>query len=93
MADALHAVLADGDAATAARALDTAAGDSLDIARRQEALGDVSATTVLQAETVARQARLALIQARATQLTDVAALYLALGGADPGAPEGRGTSR
>lgn len=79
-ADALHALLADARTRAAADAQDEAARGSLNIARRQLALGDVSAVAVLQAEMAERQARLTVIQAHAAQLADVAALYLALGG-------------
>jgi NodT family efflux transporter outer membrane factor (OMF) lipoprotein len=87
-ADVLHALWLDADAFTAAQASQDASARSLDIARKQLGLGDVSQLTVLSAEQADAQARLALVQARANRYADVAALFQALGGGwwdrDPG---------
>lgn len=79
-ADVLHALWTDADALKAADAAQAASRHSLDIARRQLGLGDVSRLTVLSAEQADRQAALAVIQARANRYDDVAALFQALGG-------------
>lgn len=88
-ADVLHALQTDADALRAMEAAETAAGKSLDIARRQLSLGYASRLAVLSAEQADRQARLALVQARAARYADAAALFQALGGGwwnAPGAP-------
>ncbi|THD61294.1 efflux transporter outer membrane subunit [Phenylobacterium sp.] len=79
-ADVLHALSTDADAFTAAETSETASRRSLEIARRQLALGDISRLAVLNAEQVEAQARLARLQAEAARYADVAALYQALGG-------------
>jgi NodT family efflux transporter outer membrane factor (OMF) lipoprotein len=79
-ADALHAVWADDRAAQASETAEAATERSYAIAQRQLGLGDVSDVAVWTSEQSARQARIALIQARATRLSDVVALYQALGG-------------
>lgn len=79
-ADALHALKTDADAERADAAAEQAAAHSLEIARRQQALGDVSALTVLAAEQTYDQAKLTELQARANRYDDAAALFQALGG-------------
>ena len=79
-ADTLHAIWTDGDALEATERSETAARTSLDIAKRQLDLGDVSRLAVLTAEQTEAQARLALLQARANRYSDVVALFQALGG-------------
>ena len=80
VADVLHAIQADADALAAAERAERAAMQSLQIARKQWALGDISQSTLLLSELAWRQAGLALIQARAARFTDTAALFQALGG-------------
>lgn len=79
-ADALHAVWTDDRAAQAANTAETATERAYAIAQKQLGLGDISDVAVWTSEQSARQARIALIQARATRLSDVVALYQALGG-------------
>jgi NodT family efflux transporter outer membrane factor (OMF) lipoprotein len=79
-ADVLHALATDADAQRAAETAEAASRRSLDIAKRQLDLGDVSRLTELAAEQTEAQARLALLQARANRYSDVAALFQALGG-------------
>lgn len=80
VADTLHAVTYDATALQAAANSEQAAARSLAIARRQQALGDLSADDVLNAELAWRQARLALVQAQAARYADTVALFQALGG-------------
>jgi NodT family efflux transporter outer membrane factor (OMF) lipoprotein len=80
VADALQAVHADAEVERAARRAAEVSGRTLAIARRQLALGDVSALAVVQAEQAGQQALVASIQARAQRLGDAAALLQALGG-------------
>jgi NodT family efflux transporter outer membrane factor (OMF) lipoprotein len=79
-ADVLHALEQDAAAETAAATAESASRRSADIARRQLELGDISRLAMLNAEQTEDQARLALLQARATRYADVAALFQALGG-------------
>jgi outer membrane protein TolC len=76
----LHALWSDADALQAAETAQAATAQSLDISRKQLALGDVSRLAVLAAEQADGQARLALLQARANRYADAAALFQALGG-------------
>lgn len=79
-ADALHAVWSDDRAAQSAATANEATERAYAIAQKQLGLGDISDVAVWTSEQSARQARIALIQARATRLSDVVALYQALGG-------------
>jgi NodT family efflux transporter outer membrane factor (OMF) lipoprotein len=79
-ADALHALWTDAEAQRAAAAVEAAARRSLEITRRQLALGDTTQLAVLNAEQTLDQARLALLSARASRYDDVVALFQALGG-------------
>ena len=79
-ADVLHALSTDADAATAAQKAQDAADRSLDIARRQLALGDISRLAMLSAEQADAQAKIASVQAEANRYSDVVALFVALGG-------------
>ena len=79
-ADVLHALWTDADGLRAAEDAARASDASLEIARRQLGLGDVSRLAVLSAEQADDQARLALLQARANRYADAAALFQALGG-------------
>jgi len=80
VADALRALQADADAVAAATASERAADRSLAIVRRQTELGQVAYLALLNAQNTWQQARLALVQAEASRLSDTAALFQALGG-------------
>jgi len=92
VADVLHAIQADAQALAAAERAERAAMRSLQIARKQLALGDISQSSLLIAELAWRQAGLTLIQARAARFADTVALFQALGGGwwnrAKGRPEG-----
>jgi NodT family efflux transporter outer membrane factor (OMF) lipoprotein len=79
-ADVLNALWTDADGQRAAEASHAAAARSLEIARRQLGLGDVSPLVVLGDEQAEAQARIALLQARGNRYADVVALFQALGG-------------
>jgi NodT family efflux transporter outer membrane factor (OMF) lipoprotein len=79
-ADVLHALATDADAQETAATSQAAALRSLEIARRQLALGDVSRLAMLSAQQTEAQARLALLQAQASRYADATALFQALGG-------------
>ena len=80
VADSLHAVQSDADALAAAVAAEQAASTSLEIARRQLELGDISYLSLLNAEQTYQQASINLVQALANRYADTAALFAALGG-------------
>ena len=80
VADALHALQSDADALAAQVTAEQSAAASLDLARRQFALGAISYPTLLNAETSYEQARINLVQAEATRFADTAGLFQALGG-------------
>jgi NodT family efflux transporter outer membrane factor (OMF) lipoprotein len=80
VADVLHAIEADADALAATRRAEQAAMRSLDIARRQLALGDISESALLSAQLAWQQSRIALVQAQAARYADTVALFQALGG-------------
>ncbi|HEV2302529.1 MAG TPA: TolC family protein, partial [Stellaceae bacterium] len=80
VADSLHALKSDADALKTAVAAEAAAKTSLDITRRQLALGDVGYLALLQAEQAYQQALVTLVQAQANRYADTAALFQALGG-------------
>ena len=80
VADALHALQADGDALQAAATAEHAAADSLNIAKRQVELGDIAYIALTSAEQNYQQAAMNLVQARANRYADTAALFQALGG-------------
>jgi len=80
MADVLHAVQADAETLVAAQRAEQAAARSLEIARHQLALGDISESTLLNAQLTWRQASIALLQARAARYSDTVALFQAVGG-------------
>jgi outer membrane protein TolC len=80
VADALQAIHTDADALVAAAAAERAAATSLDIARRQLALGAINYLALLNAQNTYQQARNNLVQAQAARLADTAALFQALGG-------------
>lgn len=80
VADALHAIAADAEAQKAAQLAEGEAARGLNLARQQWRLGQTSRAALLLAEQAHQQAVMSLIQARAAQLTDSAALFQALGG-------------
>ena len=80
VADTLRALQADADALRAADASVKAASRSLDIVKKQLALGQIPYTGVLAAENTYQLAVVSLVQAQANRLSDTAALFQALGG-------------
>lgn len=80
VADTLAALHIDATTLGSAQAAQSAAEDSLRIARGQLALGSVSTLVLLNAQDAALTARLATVQAQAARLSDTAALFQALGG-------------
>ncbi|HEV2539966.1 MAG TPA: efflux transporter outer membrane subunit [Frateuria sp.] len=80
VADVLQAVQADAHALAATQRAEQAAARSLDIARRQLALGDLGESALLEAQLAWQQSRIALVQARAERYSDTVALFQALGG-------------
>lgn len=80
VADALHALESDGEAVRLSAAAETAVAKNLSLARAQLAAGQVARLALLNAEVADQQARLAIVSARAVQLTNAAALIEALGG-------------
>ena len=80
VADTLRALQYDANALKAALAAERAAAESLDIARRQLQLGDISYLSLLNAEQTYQQAVILLVQAQANRYTDTVALFQALGG-------------
>jgi NodT family efflux transporter outer membrane factor (OMF) lipoprotein len=80
VADTLRALQADADAVRAADASVQAASRSLDIVKKQLALGQIPYTGVLAAENTYQLALVSLVQAQANRLSDTAALFQALGG-------------
>jgi len=80
VADTLHAIDADARALTSTMQTERSTARSLDIARRQLALGDVSENTMLNAQVAWQQAALGEVQARAARYADTVALFQALGG-------------
>lgn len=80
VANALHAIGFDAEAFAAETRAERAAFDSLELSRRQYALGAVSFPTLLDAQKTWQQARLSLVQAAAARYSDSAVLVAALGG-------------
>jgi NodT family efflux transporter outer membrane factor (OMF) lipoprotein len=80
VADALQALQEDATAVSATTASATVAGQTLDLARRQHALGTVSTTAVILDEQNFQQAQINQVQAQANRYADTAALFQALGG-------------
>jgi NodT family efflux transporter outer membrane factor (OMF) lipoprotein len=80
VADSLRALQADANALHAAVASEHAAARSLEIVRRQLALGQVAYLALLNAAQTYQQARLTLVQAEGSRLADTAGLFQALGG-------------
>lgn len=80
VADALRALELDAENLKAQAQAEQAAGKSLELVRIQYRDGAASYLQELDATRQYQQARLGLIQARASRLADTAALYTALGG-------------
>lgn len=80
VADSLHAIRLDALALRAADKAERAAAKGLAIARRQLEVGDISTLMLLGTEQVYQQAKLNLVQAQASRLTDTVALFQSLGG-------------
>lgn len=80
VADTLRALQADAGIYEAAQAAERATARSLEIARRQLQIGDISYLAQLNAEQAYQQAAINLIQAQTNRYTDTAALFQALGG-------------
>jgi NodT family efflux transporter outer membrane factor (OMF) lipoprotein len=80
VADALRALQFDADTLHEQASAETAATDSLALARIQYQAGAISYLTLLNADRTWQQARLSLVQAEAARFADTAALFQALGG-------------
>jgi outer membrane protein TolC len=80
VADALHAMVSDADALTAAAETERAAKVARDLTHERMQDGYTDYRTDLAAQTAYSQAVLSLAQAQATRFGDTAALYQALGG-------------
>jgi NodT family efflux transporter outer membrane factor (OMF) lipoprotein len=83
VADALRSLQQDTPAVQAAVKSEMAAKQSLDLIRKQLVLGLINQATVLTAQQAYFNTVIARVQAEATRLSDVAALFMALGGAWP----------
>lgn len=80
VADTLQALQYDAEGLRATVEAERATNQSLEVARRQLELGDVSQLAVVVAEQLYKQALIARIQAQAARYADTAALFQALGG-------------
>jgi NodT family efflux transporter outer membrane factor (OMF) lipoprotein len=80
VADTLNALEQDHNSLLAAEASEAAAKKTLALTENQLATGTANWPAVLNAEQTLQQARLNLVQARASRLADTAALFVALGG-------------
>jgi NodT family efflux transporter outer membrane factor (OMF) lipoprotein len=80
VADALRALQNDADALKAARDFERAAKISFDLARQQMETGNANILLLLTAQSTYLQAVIQVAQARASRLSDTAALFQALGG-------------
>jgi NodT family efflux transporter outer membrane factor (OMF) lipoprotein len=80
VADALRALQLDAATLKAQYAALQDASAALDLARGQYRLGAIAYVTLLNSQRSYAQARLAIVQARATRFADTAALFQALGG-------------
>ena len=80
VADVLEALDGDARTLTAQAEAEASARESLALARAQFELGATSYLVLLNAERLAQQAKIGLVQAQAARLADTAALYQALGG-------------
>jgi NodT family efflux transporter outer membrane factor (OMF) lipoprotein len=80
VADSLQAIAADADAQSSAQRAERVAWRTLEVDRKQLALGNLTSVAVIIAEQTWLQARLNLITAESNRLSDSAALIQALGG-------------
>jgi NodT family efflux transporter outer membrane factor (OMF) lipoprotein len=80
VADSLQAIAADANAQSSAQEAERVAWRTLEVDRKQLALGNLTSVAVIVAEQTWLQARLNLITAQANRLSDSAALIQALGG-------------
>ncbi len=80
VADSLQALQYDAQTLAAQAIAESAASQRLELARQQYQLGATGYLDLLDAERSYQQARINLIRARASRLSDTAALYTALGG-------------
>jgi NodT family efflux transporter outer membrane factor (OMF) lipoprotein len=80
VADSLQAIQSDAVALQAAKNAEIAAQKTLDIARKQLALGDISPIAMLTIEQNYQQVKLAYVQAQAARYADTVALFQSLGG-------------
>ena len=80
VADALRALQTDANAVRVATIAARTASATLAITNQQLRLGQIAYLSLLNAEQVALNARLSLVQAQAARLSDTAALFQALGG-------------
>jgi NodT family efflux transporter outer membrane factor (OMF) lipoprotein len=80
VSNALRALQTDAAALAAAVEAEQAADKSLALSQEQFRLGAITYTTLLNAEQLAQQARVTLVQAQAARFSDTAALFQALGG-------------
>lgn len=80
VADVLRAIEADAKLVVAAREAEQAAERSLTLVRQQVEQGQVSLPALLTAQQAYLQTSLARVQAEASRLADIVALYQALGG-------------
>jgi NodT family efflux transporter outer membrane factor (OMF) lipoprotein len=80
VADVLRALDNDAQTLAAQAAADASAQESLQLMRKQYALGAVSYLQLLIAQQQAEQTAIALIAARAQRLADTVALYQSMGG-------------
>ncbi|MDE2496861.1 MAG: efflux transporter outer membrane subunit, partial [Xanthomonadaceae bacterium] len=85
VADSLQALQYDADSLKVQNTAERDADKLLELTRAQYRVGAVNYINLLSAEQQYQQARIALIQARASRLADTAALYAALGGGWNGA--------
>ncbi|MEW6639628.1 MAG: TolC family protein, partial [Pseudomonadota bacterium] len=83
VSDALRSLQTDAPAVQAAIKAEIAAKASLDLIQKQLTLGLINQVVVLNAQQTYFTASIARVQAEATRLSDVAALFMALGGAWP----------
>lgn len=80
VADVLHALDQDAELLRIQSEAQASADAQLDLTQKQYQLGGTTLLYLLDAERAAQQARIAVIQARASRFADSAALFSALGG-------------
>lgn len=80
VADTLRALQSDAVALQASAASERVATDNLNLTREKFRAGAVSYLSLLDAQRMQQQARVALVQAQAQRFADTAALFQALGG-------------